>query len=280
MAIRRVGDVTASAGKFLLYGKSGFGKTFACSRIDGVLLLDIENGARSADPDMPYVYGKDVKELFEADAEAYPSGVVRITNVKQLATVLDLLHDKRYHNRFKAVAVDSVTTLLEEFEAYVRTTYGPAVSNRTEPSNGVGETLSALTLQGWGLVQSRLHECVRMFRHIPIHTIFTFQEEDSVTDDGITFTKPQLKGKALLPQIQAMVDFGVRIEIKETKIKGETKRQRAFRCQPTGRVWAKARDSTCKLINEYEAADMNALIAKVSSVALLPGVVDEESMER
>ena len=259
-----VGQSIAAQGNYLLYGESGIGKTYALSTVENILVLDIERGSRSLPPTMPLVTSGEIRSAFDSPADQFPSFVVDRPSLNDVADINDLLMEPRYEGRFQALAVDTVTTLLDLVVAWVIENHSRTVVQATQPDKG-GKGTKTLTLAGWGMAQQVLRDLVIPMCDMPIHTIFTFHEEMMDGPDGRSRWTPKIQGKKLLPQMQALVDFGFRMEMMETKARGEMVRDRAIRCLPATGAWAKCRDWKGGVFSEYEAPNLGALLRKIEA---------------
>jgi hypothetical protein len=249
--------------KLLFYGDSGTGKTWATSRLPNVLIVDFEKGLRSAPTDGTIFACKvgDLRAAFNLDRREYPSISVTITDVEDLKKVWGLVRE--HPSRFDTVVLDSITTLGDMSEEWIRTKFAKAGTQRVQADDGSG-VLIALTIQGWGYSQNKLNDAIMAFRFLPVNVIFVFHEQEITVKDQPSRFRPKLKGKDLLPRIQGLVDFAIRIELANHKVGPNVTVRRRFRCHPTPTIWAKVRDGEGDLLATHEPADLHAFMEKVT----------------
>lgn len=272
MPIGRLGDSAGSQIKAIVYGPSGVGKTYLTSQLTQVLILDFENGRLSMPPDIGdlrraddpegAVTATEIKEAFESDPAEVQSIRVPCKNVQQVGLVLQALRKSEWKNRFQAVVLDSVTTLTELVENDVLNRY-PKLS-RSIASND-GDSAAVMTMEGWMTVLDKVKRAIVQFRDVPIHVLFVLHEETRELDDGRAFTQPQLRGKTLLPAVQALVDYGFRIEVANIRQGESIVTQRRIRTTADQNVWAKARDFDGDTVLPFEEADLRKLIEKIAA---------------
>ena len=280
MVLLKAQDVVSRLANMILYGDSGTGKTYLCSRLPNVLLLDFDEGLRSIPKDMIVGEGTvaGIREVFSSSREEHPSIAITLHDISQLLPVLECLRDKRFAGRFDTVVLDSVTLLVESVEVYMKTKFSKALT-RDSISDDSTSKVPVLTLQGWGVALDRVKTRLIEFKQLPMNVIFTLHEETMRSAER-SWTYPKLKGKAMLPTLQAMVDFGIRVEVNSGVVQGKRVVRRQLRCGFTTEVWSKARDSEGGLLKEVEPADLTALIQKINfGVDKSKDVVEEPELE-
>lgn len=258
-------EMTSGTAKVLLYGESGSGKTFVACRLNNVLVVDFEEGLKSAPMDGSMKGLEDPANLraaFETSRDDFPNVSVTVTEVTQLKTIWTLI--KEHPGRFDTLVLDSVTTLGEMTEEWIRTRFSSAGTQRVQADNKADGDIVSLTMQGWGYAQNKLGDALSSFRFLPVNIVFVFHETAIVNKDQPTRYLPKFKGKDLPAKIKGYVDFGIRVEIATHKVGPRITTRRQFRCHPTPTVWAKCRDGEGGLLAEHEPADLNALLAKVT----------------
>jgi hypothetical protein len=209
--------------KLLVYGDSGIGKTvFAGSAADvpemrDVLIIDAEGGTESL-------------------VRTYPNcDVVRVTRMKEIWPIYDELHRGR-HN-YGTVVLDS----LSEFQKY--DLYEILEIGSMERPGKVDPDVAGI--REWGVTLEHMRKLVRLFRDLPMNTIFTAlvnYMKDPRT--GMYIKNPGLQGRAAaeLPAFPDIVLYYFSKEVKE-EVNGEevTVEKRIAQSKRTSTVAAKDR---------------------------------------
>lgn len=280
MPIGTVGETAGRRAKVLLYGQSGSGKTYLASQLERALILDFEFRRlsmppgigvvrRSDNPEAPVGPGE-IKEAFESDPASTTNGtiVVPCHNLRQVEFVLQMLRQPQYLGRFEAVVIDSLTVMTEIVEADVRKRY-PSLVRDIAASDG--DPAQVLTQEAWGVIIDKVRSLVVQFRNVPTHVVFLAHEEMYEAETGLTVIRPKLRGQKLLPAVQALVDFGLRIEVKNKRAgDGKVTVTRRLRVMPDERVWAKVSDFAGDKFRAFEAANMVELAERIASQKALP----------
>ena len=263
LPIQDVRDIYGSQSNMILYGKSGIGKTYDVSRLPRVLVIDSERGLRSAPVGLKFIPKvSDAEEYFRLSPDEVPSMSIEVTSQAELVQVAELLNREEFQKRFRAVAVDTVTTLFERILVGIRDDYEKGLTEIIE-SVDKKRAMKNITPRGHGLAQVQAGDCLQILRDAPVHTIWVFHEGTIVTPDGDEIIAPLVGGKKFLPKLQTMVDFGFRMEIRGTKVEGGTTRNvRGYRTELSSSVWAKQRDTDDSL-DEFEVNGLGTILEKL-----------------
>ena len=157
--------------KFLLYGDSGAGKTFAAASAGSkdmkIAILETEpNGLlsiRASNPNALVVEAKDVKTIGEFITAALNGSLKRDYGVE-------------------IVVFDSLTEI-----------------QRIMKDSIVGK--GRMSLQHWGLLTDKMRSMMRSIREIPMHVVCTALSAVSNTEDGDRFVAPAFEGKKLANEV-------------------------------------------------------------------------------
>lgn len=265
-----VHDVLGKQAKIALYGKSGIGKTYLVTRLKNVLILDSEEGALSSPPGVHYARVEQIEEVFASDRERFPSFVVPIFHPRDIDQIAERLLRKANRGRFRTVVVDTMTSLFDM--VYLGTTRRDFQSGATEVVKSVDgrDVMGNLTVRGHGLSQTRVLDDMTLFRDARTHIVWTFHEGTTFEDD-VEVLNPLIAGKKLLPKLQGMMDFGIRVEMRAVKMEDGSKRsERVLRCRPSAAVWAKNRGPHGDELREFEPPDLQRIIDIIAHGAEAP----------
>jgi len=162
--------------KALCYGRSGVGKTFSASTLleKTTLIITSEQGLLT-------LAGRN----FE---------VWRAETWDDMAIIYQDLLKPENENRFKTIFIDSLTEINEMAKDQIVKKDRPALGIDTGKAYQ-----DLLTIQDYGLLETRMMRFVRAFRDLPFHCVFTALE-DRYTDKktGFTALTPSLNGKFAL----------------------------------------------------------------------------------
>lgn len=217
--------------KILVYGEPGVGKTVLlgtavnCPATFPILYLDCEGGTRSIRSKCNYLESV-------ADLGNPIEGKIDVLRVRDWSTVVDayeFLFDNKYKTRrstYKAVAIDTMTELVETAMSYVMRDELP--KKREDP--GVPEQRDYLKTTKF------VKDFIRGLRDIEeLHVLFTCQpllRENKETT--IMQVVPEFVGNRVTNAVRALVDYGGYMSF-------DAKRNRVISFQQEGRVWAKWR---------------------------------------
>jgi hypothetical protein len=181
---------------FMVYGESGVGKTRLLGSADEVpelrkiLFVDVEGGTLS------------IRDL-------YPNiDTVRVTNFKQIATVYEEL--KGASHGYTTVVVDSVSEM-QKFN--MTNVMYELVKSRPDLDPDIPG------MREWGKNLEQMRKYIRLFRDLPMHTMFTcLAQQDKDQKTGATTKMPGLSGK-LAREITAFLDIVCYMYVKEVDSK-------------------------------------------------------------
>ena len=151
--------------KFMLYGDSGSGKTFASARSGSekmkvAILVTEPNGlmsVRAANPDAMVVEASDIETI-----------------QKFIMAAADGTFKKKYD--IEVVAFDSLT----EMQMMIK--------------ESIAGKSTAMTQQQWGLLLDKTRRMLRSIRDIPMHVVCTALAKTDYTETGERYVVPALEG--------------------------------------------------------------------------------------
>lgn len=169
----------------LIYGRPGVGKTVlagsaaAVDEMGPVLFIDIEGGTLSVRSRYPTVE------------------VVRVDSWMSMQKVYDQLRREK-GGGFKTVVIDSLTEAQKFSMNEIMRTVTNANPDRDPDIPGIKD---------WGKSIEQIRKMVRLFRDLPVHTIFTAHEAtDKDERTGAVLVHPSLPGK-LANEVAGFVDM-------------------------------------------------------------------------
>lgn len=263
----KVGDFYRRNVKMLLYGASGVGKTYLASRLNNALIIDIEGGLLSAPRDMEFL---PIPSLGDAFNGKCPSGSVatRAETVEELNRIYQLLA-KSGRGRFETVILDSITEVQKRVQEYLTRKFSDAVTQKFRSDDGSTENFHVLTQQGWMALQNKTRSGFRMYRDLEgMNVVFVCSEETVTDSEGVAYTQPLLDGRKNLPDLEYMVDVGIRLHQTVSRTAKGLNIVRMFQCARTPTVWAKVRGGLLNGLEPVAEGGLQTLIEKISSGAL------------
>lgn len=179
---------------FMVYGESGVGKTRLLGSCDEVpelrkvLFLDIEGGTRSI-------------------RDVYPNiETVRVRNWKEISQVFEFL--KAGNHGYTTVCVDSLTEM-QKFN--MTQVMKDLISTRPDLDADIPG------MREWGKNLEQMRKYVRLFRDLPMNTMFTcLVQKDKDQKTGALTSLPGLSGK-LAREITAFLDVVCYAYMKEVE---------------------------------------------------------------
>lgn len=241
----------------LIYGDSGIGKTvLAGSAADvpemrDVLVIDAEGGTESL-------------------VRTYPScDVVRVTEINQLWPIYDELHLGRHS--YGTVILDSLSELQKQDMMHTLKIGHAERPEKVDPDMaGIRE---------WGISLEHMRRTVRLFRDLPMNTIFTAlvrYEKDART--GVVSKLPGLQGKAAaeLPAFPDIVLYYFSKEVK-TVVDGEEVLQEVRIAQSKKTSTTAAKDRTSLLPPAMRNPTMKKIWSAVNNTETHQETTEENS---
>ena len=153
--------------KILIYGDSGSGKTYGCSRSNNTIILLCEkNGmvsVRHSNPNALVVGCTNISEVRAFMHEAMSGGLNK-------------------HN-IETIVIDGLT----EIQRMIK-----------DEIIGAGKQMK---LQDWGLLADKMRKLLRTIRNLPYNVICTALAEYSFDDDSVRYTVPQFEGKKTAAEV-------------------------------------------------------------------------------
>lgn len=221
--------------KALLYGGSGDGKTYSARSLPeaSTLIISAESG------------------LLPLAGTNYTVWVV--DEWTDINTIYHELMKKEVQEQYKTIFIDSLTELNELCKEQIVHKDRPKVKG-----TDVGKVYEdLLTMQDYGLLETRMTRFIRSFRDLPYNVIMTSLQM-SVKDEkmGSITLQPSLNGK-LASQVGAYFD-----EVFQINVKPDTDGQvtRFFLTATSGRAIAKDRSGA---LDTFEAPDWTAIFRKI-----------------
>lgn len=187
--MRRPGETKANQKTYLIYGRSGHGKTtFASSFPKPILLIDLQDeGDESV---------MDVEDL----------DVFEPKTIEELEAGYWFL--KRNPKKYATVIIDTVTQLQAMGVKDI-------MANAKKPAKMKNKKLGdwgSMTKQQWGEVSNKLQRLIADFRGLPCHTVFLAQEKtidpDEDNDDGVADVMMPEVGPAAMKSLASLVCSG------------------------------------------------------------------------
>ncbi len=217
MRIQKVSETVTGKGNFILYGRSGCGKTFSASTIpDKTLILSAEKGLRTLvelAPDMDVTEIKTVKDMREA--HTFLAG----------------------NREYKTVFVDSLSELGEI-----------ALSE--------AKTITKDGRQAYMLMADNIAGMIKSYNELPQTVIFVAQEE-RVANEQIGqvdhLYAPSIPGKSFMSKVPYKFDF---VFCLRTRINEEGTLSRRFQTDANGDYLAKSRTQRLKVFDSPNWGDI------------------------
>lgn len=206
----------------LVYGDVGVGKTRLAGSADDVpelrpvLVIDAEGGTFTL-------------------RNTYPNcDVIRVTSWDQLQTVFNELH-AGVHD-YRTVVIDSLTELQMMNMDLVMS----RLKDRDEERWGKQQDGEVASMLEWQVNSKQIRKFIRLFRDLPVTTIFTaLMKEDKHKLTGAVTKRPNLPGKLAIG-VAGMFDFVLYMYIGED----DEGPKRLLLTEPTENVTAKDRSNT------------------------------------
>jgi phage nucleotide-binding protein len=176
----------------LIYGEAGAGKTVLCGSADEipefrkVLILDVEGGTMSLDRRYPNV------------------DTIRITNYDDIRKIYDELWRSETHG-YGCIVLDSLSEMQKLSMAGIM---------REESWKNPDIEVDMPQMRHWGKNTNQIRTLVRMFRDLPVPTLFTALAAEDKDQHGVVQRKPALSGK-LASEVAGFVDIVCYLYIKE-----------------------------------------------------------------
>lgn len=214
----------------LIYGESGIGKTVLAGsscvvpELAPVLFLNIEGGTLSLRRRYPEVE------------------TVRVQTFSDVVRAYDAL--RQGGHGYRTVVIDSLTEA-QKFSMYgIMKVAKEKDSDRDPDLPGIGE---------WGKNIEQIRKLVRLFRDLPMNTIFTALSMTEKNKRGNELTKPLMSGK-LSSEVAGFLDVVLYMYKKDVQGEGT---KRILLTQSTEEVVAKDRtDNLPKYVQEPTMADL------------------------
>jgi phage nucleotide-binding protein len=225
----------------MIYGESGVGKTTLAGSADEVPLMrpvifvDVEGGTQSLLAKYP-----DVDH-------------VRVTNWNQMADIYNALSKG---TDYQTVVLDSLTEI-QKFNMYEIMRQQQLLRPDLDPDiPGMRE---------WGKNSEQIRKFVRLFRDLPMHTIFTaLAKSDKDDKTGRVTKKPSLSGK-LADEVAAFLDVVVYYYMREIH-NPETDKDEQVRLLLTQKTESTiAKDRTGRLEQVIQAPTMKSLFDQMTT---------------
>lgn len=208
--------------KFLIYGRSGTGKTtLASTSPKPILLIDVNEKGTASILNVPDIY------------------VSYITEWDEFETLYLHLKEKESANKYKTVIIDTITSLQDLAIKKVS-----------------GEPTTPLTQREWGIVSNMLKTWLLAYRDLPFNVGFIAQDRiiasEEEADEGVI--SPDW-GPRVMPSVAsiacASVDLIGYTFIREKEVKDENKKtkisyQYCLRIGPHQRITTKVRKDITK----------------------------------
>lgn len=230
--IRSAGDTSAETVNFLVYGKSGVGKTYMLRTCDGPLLI--------ADADRGMMSLSDVGADDEVD-------VVKIRSGDDMVDFFKYLKDADHG--YEWAAIDSISALAEIFLDEEMKTDGDK---------------QAHGLAAYGDMQRRIINVIKLFKKLPINVVILAKEQRENVDGSMLYC-PFIPGKYLTQKRPIAHDFDQVYPLhafeKEDE-HGESITVRKLQTVANGKHVAKSRDPK-GVLARAERPDLGAIRRKL-----------------
>jgi len=214
----------------ILYGETGFGKTFSISTIpeqEKCLIFSAESGLKTIQSLCP-----------ETDCAIIRSIEDMVNAAREIKAMCDLEPDERpYHT----VVIDSLSEIAE------------LILEAEKEKNADGRVYYSST-------SDRIIGLCRLFRDLPLNTIFVCQQEKIQDADGRIFYGPSFPGKKTAQKLPYQFDIVACLRVQEDE---EGVKKRAFQLDPADNYIAKARGGN---FQPFEKPDWTNIFEKYNQI--------------
>jgi hypothetical protein len=163
----KAGDCVQLEAKILIYGDSGSGKTYGCSRSNNTIVLLCEkNGMVS---------------VSNANQNALVVGCTSISEVR--AFMHEAMNGGLKKHGVQTIVIDGLT----EIQRMIK-----------DEIIGTGKQMR---LQDWGLLADKMRKLLRTIRNLPFNVICTALAEYTYDEDSVRYTVPQFEGKKTAAEV-------------------------------------------------------------------------------
>ena len=163
----KAGECKDLQAKILIYGDSGSGKTYGCSRSNNTIVLLCEkNGMVS---------------VRHSNPNALVVGCTSISEVR--AFMHEAMNGGLKKHGVETIVIDGLT----EIQRMIK-----------DEIIGSGKQMK---LQDWGLLADKMRKLLRTIRNLPFNVICTALAEYTFDDDSVRYTGPQFEGKKTAAEV-------------------------------------------------------------------------------
>mgnify|MGYP003151765577 CR=1 FL=1 len=163
----KAGDCEQLEAKILIYGDSGSGKTYGCSRSNNTIVLLCEkNGmvsVKNANPNALVVACTNISEVRAFMHEAMNGGLKK--------------------HGIQTIVIDGLTEIQRMIKDEIL---------------GSGKQMR---LQDWGVLADKMRKLLRTIRNLPFNVICTALAEYTYDEDQVRYTNPQFEGKKTAAEV-------------------------------------------------------------------------------
>jgi len=163
----KAGECQDLQAKILIYGDSGSGKTYGCSRSNNTIVLLCEkNGMVS---------------VRHSNSNALVVGCTNISEVR--AFMHEAMNGGLKKHGVETIVIDGLT----EIQRMIK-----------DEIIGSGKQMK---LQDWGLLADKMRKLLRTIRNLPFNVICTALAEYTYNEDQVRYTNPQFEGKKTAAEV-------------------------------------------------------------------------------